>query len=220
MTPTRTSSKEKDQKGAWVEARDVARPAALVAAGALRASSRSECSVTVALTTCRRLELFRQTARALRAVLRNPAVCRVIVVDDGSPLEERAAMLEEFGEFEYVMKPSHPERGGHAESMNIIAAMVQTRYLFYVEDDWRFLADERDAATALDDALVVLRGSAAGGAPILKGAAGDAAGGRPLAQVLLNDQSTRACAQGFVEACPTDALGSGGWPRTHVDAGA
>jgi hypothetical protein len=206
----------------WVEARDVARPAALAAAGALRPSSRSECSVTVALTSCRRLELFRQTARALRYVLQNPAVCRVIVVDDGSPLEERAAMLEEFAEFEYVMKPAHADRAGHADSMNIIAAMAQTRYLFYVEDDWRFLADERDAATALDDALAVLRSSSAvggtpGGSAAAGEAVGDAARGRPLAQVLLNDQSTRKCAQGFVEACPAGVLGSGGWHRSHVD---
>ena len=206
---------------AWIEARAEERPSALSAVASLDVAGEAPpCSVTVAITTCRRLALFRQTATSLlRALKGEPRVCRFIVVDDGSPLEDRAAMLHEFPAFEFIFKPA--SRRGHADSMNIIATLITTRYVLYIEDDWLSLGFGSEAEAEVEagasgrptsatrssvvaDALAVLRSGRSG---------------RPLAQVLLNDQSSRSCAQGFAEACGTGVLGAGGWRRGGVDGG-
>ena len=97
--------------------------------------------VTIAITTCKRLHHFRTTARTLLAALDRGlarahfALCSILVVDDGSPPHERAAMLEEFGDrFTFLLKPAGAKATkGHADSMNTLLAAVRSRYLVYLE---------------------------------------------------------------------------------------
>ena len=97
--------------------------------------------VTIAMTTCKRLHHFRTTARTLLAALDRGlarahfALCSILVVDDGSPPHERAAMIEEFGDrFTFLLKPAGAKATkGHADSMNTLLAAVRSRYLVYLE---------------------------------------------------------------------------------------
>ncbi|CAM9676603.1 unnamed protein product [Discosporangium mesarthrocarpum] len=171
------------------------------------------------MTTCKRLELFRETVESLKVKKDKvgeggragagagwgAAVCDVIVVDDSSGVEDQAVMLREFPEFTFVFKGS--KRKGHADSMNLILALTTTRYLFYVEDDW-LAVPGRAKTDFLDRALEVLQSSE-----------------EEVAQVLINDQSSRACAYADLALCPSGSEGtSAGWPRVtpphcHVPLG-
>jgi len=162
------------------------------------------CLVTIALTTCKRLKHFQATMRGLIRALDDAlfrVACRVIVVDDSSSQEDRAEMAAEFPEIDFLLKS--PRSRGHAHSMNLLLRLVETRYLLYLEDDWLALP----GANAMDvvfDAIAIMRHAARQG--------------EPLAQVLLNDQSSRGCAYAVSEHCGADVLGTAGWPR-HTSGG-
>ena len=155
------------------------------------------CYLTIAFTTCKRLDLFLQSAaslvRSFGGNLRASGdVCDVLVVDDSSSEEDRAVMVSSFPDFTFIMK-EEGERG-HAKSMNVIMDSVKTRFLMYVEDDWlvregvdgvRELAREPMQVLLEDDEIL---------------------------QVLVNDQTNRECAEGTaasLEGCS----GKAGWGR-------
>ena len=98
----------------------------------------TENLVTLSITTCKRLHLFRRTVRSL---LRHCSdllrVSEFICVDDNSSESDRRAMMDEFPFFTFIWK-TRAEKG-HARSMNIILERVQTPFLFHLEDDWEFL---------------------------------------------------------------------------------
>jgi hypothetical protein len=154
------------------------------------------CYLTLAFTTCKRLPTFLQTATSLMAALgggipRN-VVCEVLVIDDSSSSEDRLAMQRMFPEFSFVFKPDG-ERG-HANSMNLIRSLVKTRYLMYLEDDWNAMEGVGVKQLVHDPMEVLLHDET-------------------LMQVLLNDQSSRECAEvRDVAACVGDpAYGRSGW---------
>ncbi|CAN0166969.1 unnamed protein product, partial [Hapterophycus canaliculatus] len=104
--------------------------------------------VTLAITTCKRLRAFMGTAEGLQALLghlpqgasegasaRDPRVCQVLVVDDGSSPADRSVMVSAFPRFTYVFKGPEDIKG-HAGSMNLVLTLTKHRYLLYVEDDW------------------------------------------------------------------------------------
>ncbi|CAM9726567.1 unnamed protein product [Phaeothamnion confervicola] len=92
-------------------------------------------------------------------------------------------------------------RRGHADSLNLLLSAVRSRYLFYLEDDWLTLPpgdDDNNLAFGADfvsAALAVLQESP-----------------EEMAQVLINDQSSRDCAEARPGACPAGEVGQGaGW---------
>ena len=120
--------------------------------------------------------------------------------------------------------------------MNVLLSAVHSRYLLYLEDDWQTLLATSDF---LDDALAILRhhavpfddGSREGararsenenedGAFSASSASSDLERSfgpieQPIVQVLLNDQSSRACAYALTAACEADPKrGLAGWART------
>lgn len=99
----------------------------------------SEGKVTVTMTTCRRLPLFRLTVRSLLAHCSDLRrwVDKWIVVDDNSSDADRQAMKDEFPFIEFVHKGAGQK--GHAHSMNLLLKRVATRYMLHVEDDFLFL---------------------------------------------------------------------------------
>ena len=199
-------------------------------------SSTAPFAITLGITTCRRLAHFLRTMRALMDLLGplpNAFISRVIVVDDGSSEEDRAAMRAAFPSLQYVFKGISPyiggmyDKKGHAASMNILSHLTSSRYLLYLEDDWEAhstpmvtsaLAPYLDPAWApqaqgvrdtsamqrtIEAALAILQHS------------GVEAGGQ-VHQVLFNDQHHRVCALGDGQGCPTERVGRGGWPRRIV----
>jgi hypothetical protein len=185
----------------------------------------NSCQVVIGMTTCKRIDLFMATATSLLEFLQeaydnptkkkqknnNSLVCRIIVVDDGSSIEDVYTMKQAFPHFEYVMKPTHFK--GHAESMNLLLEMVtgasymqqgkhpKLPYFLYVEDDWLFL--EKSPST-LYDAYHLLQLS--NKRPHHHQAE------PPLLQVLFNSQGSRLCAYADVQCSLQDLYGSG-WKR-------
>jgi hypothetical protein len=188
---------------AWVESRQaldkLRTPEETVAAGELE---EHQCYLTIAFTTCKRLDLFLQTAAALEKNLGlGPgggawgAVCEVLVVDDSSSEDDRRTMQREFPWMKFVFKKA--EDKGHAKSMNLIVQMVKTRYLMYFEDDWLVL-EGAGLKEMVEEPMQVLLDEGAG-----------------VMQVLVNDQSTRTCAEASdLEDCVGNgAFGRAGWRR-------
>lgn len=174
--------------------------------GDSRVPGSPQCELSIGVTTCKRLRYFRVTMRALSRALgvtspvEHPAVCRVIVVDDGSSQADKTAMTTEFADFHFYFKP--PSVKGHAHSMNILLRLVETRYFLYLEDDWLAL-DDATFAHIIDRPLAVHRYARATA--------------EPLVQVIINDQSARACAYAVPTGCGPDVLGRAGWRRKTSD---
>jgi GT2 family glycosyltransferase len=94
--------------------------------------------VTFSITTCKRYDLFEKTMNSFLNNCRDlHLIKRWICVDDNSSEEDRHKMREKYPFFEFVWKT--PEQKGHARSMNIIMNMVNTPYLFHMEDDWQYI---------------------------------------------------------------------------------
>ena len=79
--------------------------------------------------------------------------------------------------------------------MNILMRLVQTRYLIYIEDDWRYIGHNLD--DQIMQALCILRTSDQQGVPVH--------------EVLFNEQSQRGCAVGDTSKCNIEKIKDGGW---------
>lgn len=87
--------------------------------------------VTLTMTTCRRLDYFKQTVEAfMNNCLDKNKIQRIIVSDDKSPDTERAEMQKLYPQFEFVWRNC-----GHARSLDLLFKMVDTKYFFHLEDD-------------------------------------------------------------------------------------
>lgn len=108
--------------------------------------------VTFSITTCKRYDLF---IRTMDSFIQNckdiHLISRWICIDDNSSEEERKDMHERYPFFEFVWKTS--EQKGHPQSMNMILEMVDTPYLFHMEDDWQFITSRN----YISDCLQVLQ---------------------------------------------------------------
>jgi GR25 family glycosyltransferase involved in LPS biosynthesis len=61
-----------------------------------------------------------------------------ICIDDNSSEEDRAKMKEKYPFFKFYFKNINEK--GHPKSMNIIKNLVQTPYIFHMEDDFKYIA--------------------------------------------------------------------------------
>jgi hypothetical protein len=163
-------------------------------------------------------------------------------VDDGSSDDDVLAMRHEFPWFEYVLKPSH--RKGHADSLNLLLDLVRGSssggvndnwgdYFLYLEDDWLLLDKPHSSSnlangdgglglTSLMDAVEILDASRVTRRRVLHHplhsltSSSSLTADEAVDEVLLNDQSSRACAYAVTEAClhQEPSLGTAGWPRS------
>lgn len=93
--------------------------------------------VTFTITTCKRLELFIETMNSfLNCCTDIHKISNWICVDDNSSNEDRQKMKELYPFFQFIFKDENEK--GHAKSMNIIRNIVDTPYVFHMEDDWKF----------------------------------------------------------------------------------
>lgn len=92
---------------------------------------------TFTITTCKRLQLFKKTMNSfINCCIDIDKIDRWICVDDQSSEEDKSEMKRLYPFFQFYWKT--PDKKGHSESMNIIHGMVQTPFLFHMEDDWSF----------------------------------------------------------------------------------
>lgn len=97
-----------------------------------------DANLTVTVTTCKRLDLFGPTVNSFIACCTDlkKYIKRWVVVDDNSSDEDRVEMSALYPFIEFIHKT--PEQTGHSKSMNIIREVVDTPFIFHMEDDWRF----------------------------------------------------------------------------------
>ena len=93
--------------------------------------------ITLTVTACKRLELFKKTINSfLNCCLDKELIARWICIDDGSSEEDRLEMQRLYPFFEFIFK--EPQEKGHASSMNRLLSEIDTPYWLALEDDWHF----------------------------------------------------------------------------------
>lgn len=93
--------------------------------------------VTVTITSCKRLSLFLQTMESfMRCVCDKGFIKEYICVDDNSSEEDRHKMKQEYPFVKYIMKDESSK--GHVKSMQMLTSLIETPYIFHLEDDWLF----------------------------------------------------------------------------------
>ena len=130
------------------------------------------CHLTVAIFTNSR-EAFLRTINNFPSTV---DVCDVIVIPQGIPDDsDIITMVKDFPHFNFIVKAD--ESGGEAYILNSVLRLAKSRYLLYLNDSWQPIST---AGHVFKNALSVLKTSP-----------------QPLAQVLLNDQSSHQCQYGM-----------------------
>ena len=129
------------------------------------------CSLTVAIFTKNR-EAFLRTINNFPSTVE---VCDVIVIPHGLPDGDIMTMLKGFPHFNFIYKGDR--KGGEAEGLNSVLRLTKSRYLLYLNDKWQ---PSLNAGRVFEHAISILKTSS-----------------QPLAQVLLNDQSSHECQIGL-----------------------
>ena len=95
-------------------------------------------NVTIAMTTCKRLNAFRRTITSLGKRCKDVNLAyEILIVDDSSSEEDRDEMRKILPHARLI---TH-EKKSHAHSLNIIRSEVKTDYLLLLEDDWEYGED-------------------------------------------------------------------------------
>ena len=93
--------------------------------------------ITFTITTCKRFKLFEKTINSFLNCCKDIQKIDIwLCVDDNSSQEDRNKMKEQYPFFTFYFKKI--EEKGHPQSMNIIRNLVNTQYIFHMEDDWQF----------------------------------------------------------------------------------
>lgn len=92
--------------------------------------------VTLTITTCKRLDLFKTTMNTILNCLDTDMIDEWLCVDDNSSAEDIEVMKTLYPFFTFVFKDKQDK--GHPRSMNIIKNKITTPYVFHLEDDWKF----------------------------------------------------------------------------------
>lgn len=114
-----------------------------------RTSSSGE--VTLTITSCKRLDLFKITVNSFLNCCRDlTKISRWICIDDNSSEEDRVEMQRLYPFFEFIFKDESEK--GHARSMNRLIGSIETPYWLALEDDWHFFVP----APYIEDALEIM----------------------------------------------------------------
>lgn len=103
-------------------------------------SKKKNINVMMSFTTCKRLDLFKQTMNSIINTWKDlHLVDMFYCVDDNSSEEDRELMKSMYPFFTFYFK--NPEEKGHRQSMNIIWNTLQDvkpKYWIHLEDDWLY----------------------------------------------------------------------------------
>lgn len=201
---------------------------------------KKRATITLGITTCKRLTVFQRTISALIEAfgpLPNSFITDVIIIDDNSSSHDRIEMMTSYPSFTFIFQSS--EERGHSNSLNRLFRLVKTQYFLYLEDDWMILRHGMNQDIVSNDLYRLQVYSILIDSLSILGFHGDMhlpsldtldnitmskvisieeshddnniSKREPVHQVLFNDQSSRPCAEGG--DCDRSLLGQGGWPR-------
>lgn len=95
--------------------------------------------ITLTMTTCKRLQLFKQTIQSFfENCLDIDLINQIIIIDDGSSKQDILSMFEILKDYKYDIIFIEKKNKGHAYSLNTLFRYVKTDYIFHLEDDWSF----------------------------------------------------------------------------------
>jgi GR25 family glycosyltransferase involved in LPS biosynthesis len=107
---------------------------------ALSEGDQTQKPVTITTLTCKRIDLFQKTVNSFLACCSSSdkkLIKKWLIVDDNSSSSDREEMKSLYPFMTFILK-SQDQRGA-AFSMNLIRNVVDTKYLFHIEDDWCFI---------------------------------------------------------------------------------
>lgn len=107
-------------------------------------------SITVTMTTCKRIDLFKKTINSLlECVIDLPEyLYEWIIVDDQSS-EQDINEMKTLYPFITIIRKSEEEKG-HPRSMNIIKKLIKTPYFLHLEDDFMFFEKKTYIGDSMD----------------------------------------------------------------------
>lgn len=104
--------------------------------------------VTVTMTSCKRLELFKATVNSFyECCLDRDLIKEWICIDDNSSDADRVEMQRLYPFIQFIMKPHSAK--GHSQSMNLVRDLATTPYIFHLEDDFNFFIKRRYLTAAI-----------------------------------------------------------------------
>lgn len=108
--------------------------------------------ILCSMTTCKRLDLFRQTMRSMLRCWKDfNRITEFLIVDDNSSEKDRLAMLAEFPFVTFRWKT--PAEAGHRQSMNHIwnhLSKTRPDFWIHLEDDWLFYRERSYVTDAIE----------------------------------------------------------------------
>lgn len=105
--------------------------------------------ITFTITTCKRYCLFEKTMNSfINCCTDLDKINRWICIDDNSSEEDRKLMKEKYPFLEFYFKT--PQDKGHPRSMNMLKNMINTPYVFHLEDDWQFFSKDNYITRCLE----------------------------------------------------------------------
>lgn len=93
--------------------------------------------ITVALTSCGRPDLLEQTLESFFKYNTYP-IKRFKIIDDSTYPEIFFFIKEKYHDIEWTF---NTERLGQSASIDILYSDIDTKYIFHMEDDWKFLQE-------------------------------------------------------------------------------
>ena len=103
-------------------------------------SEEGEKPVTITTLTCKRIDLFKKTVNSFLACCSSSdkrLIKKWVTIDDNSSPSDREEMKVLYPFMTFIFKTENQK--GVAFSMNMIRNIVDTKYLFHIEDDWCFI---------------------------------------------------------------------------------
>ena len=92
--------------------------------------------LTFVITSCKRIKQFINTIENFLYYCRDIYIIKTwVCIYDNSSEEDRQTMKEKFPFFRFIYK--HEAQKGHAQSLNLMIDIVNTKYILLFEDDWQ-----------------------------------------------------------------------------------
>ncbi len=160
-----------------------------------RSNNSDQCKITLAIVTTGELQSL------YNLITKFPAsnhICEVVILDYLFSAENKIKIIEDFPQFYFVFFAKKNRDNGHAVSLNTILTTIKTPYVLQMNDSWEPIGD---CSERIDRAYLLIEATQSVGMPV--------------AQVVLNEQSSTACAFGLSPSdCRNNAYyGKAGWSR-------
>lgn len=100
-------------------------------------------NITTVLTSCGRLDLLEKTITSLPLFFWHRMPNRILIEDSGDPIVHKELIKQlESGYLQGWTLILNPEKIGQGRSIDKAYSMVDTEFIFHMEDDWEFFEYE------------------------------------------------------------------------------